>query len=267
MSIARRWLRSRPDGASGAAGPLKTYDLAAPRFPPEEPEFGVFETQAWVEASRAYVNSLRQAARSDSLVAEAYLGPVALLASGYCRMKGAVRILELGGGIGPCVDPILSALRPTDIASYQIVDGKHNCSVGRELFADDPRVAFSTTMPRDPIDIALMSSALQYIEHWQGAVESLIALKPAYIYLSRLTLRSGPTIAVRQCVHLGTPPQVAGKAWSWLFNPGELDDFLAARGYRKNLDLYTRDLTAELAELELGPAEVSVRSYCRQDGR
>lgn len=93
-SIIQRIFRS-PKPTPPAAPPL--YDKAAAEFELSAQQ-SVWDHPAWLEASEGYVQRLRREAAEDCLAPEAYLAPIALLASQAARNQGMVKILDLGGG-------------------------------------------------------------------------------------------------------------------------------------------------------------------------
>jgi hypothetical protein len=73
------------------------YDKAAAKFEPSGQE-SVWDHPAWLETSNRYVERLRREATEDCLSPEAYLAPIALLASQVAKKQGVVKILDLWGG-------------------------------------------------------------------------------------------------------------------------------------------------------------------------
>ena len=96
LSIIQRMLR-RYEPTQPAAPAL--YDKAAARFELSEQK-SVWDHPAWLEVSADYVQRLRREEVEDCLAPEAYLAPIALLASQVARNQGMVKILDLGGGGG-----------------------------------------------------------------------------------------------------------------------------------------------------------------------
>lgn len=93
--------------------------------------------------------------------------------------------------------------------------------IGRNLFAlDFPGVRFATEIPVGlKSDIVLISSALQYLADWKRDLHAILHTKPDYLVLSRLPVREGETIAVRQRINLGSPQKFKGHVWHWIFGP------------------------------------------------
>lgn len=72
------------------------YDKAAASFEPCEQQ-SVWDHPAWLEASNSYVGRLRGEATEDRLAPEAYLAPIALLASQVAKRQVMVKILDFWG--------------------------------------------------------------------------------------------------------------------------------------------------------------------------
>ena len=75
------------------------YDKAAASFELSEQQ-SVWDHPLWLETSNRYVERLRREATEDCLPPEAYLAPIALLASQVAKKQGKVKILTWGGELG-----------------------------------------------------------------------------------------------------------------------------------------------------------------------
>ena len=244
------WFKRRKDN--------RVYDLAGPSIPAGFDNFRVFDNRAWLEASKKYVEGMRAAKASGTLVPEPYLIAARDLVNETVTRKGYASVLDYGGGIGPCIDPLTYQVPPKTV-DYIIVDGARNAVTARSLFPDIGQ--FTTTIPKDfKTDILLMSSALQYLANWQRGLANALDCSPQHVVLSRLPVRDGPTIAVRQRINLNE--QFEGHVWHWIFG-SDLDELLLARGYSRISQEPIRDLTDELLSVDVGPAELCVRVYGR----
>lgn len=257
---------SGPEHAAGAAGAAqqqpqagKAYDRVADRFPVEA-RSGAWERSEWLESSAKYTVCLRKDSAANRLVIEPYLSPVALAAAELARVQAGVTILDLGGGVGQCVEPVLSSLANRAGCDYVIVEGPNSCKMGRALYRNAPEVRFLETLPADiRPDIVLMSSALQYIHDWRGTLATLAGLRPRHIYISRLPIHSRGTVAVRQCNALAESEW----PWHWLFSARELDEAMESGGYAFTFDMFIRDITHEVRDADpaLGDCALRVRHY------
>lgn len=234
----------------------RVYDLAAPSIPSKFDNFKVFDNKEWLDASVKYVRSLRESRASGTLVPEPYLVAARDLVNETVGVKGNATVLDYGGGIGPCIDPLTYQV-PKGTVEYVVVDGEQNAVTARGLFPDIG--SFTTQIPPGfKADILLMSSALQYLADWRRDLGKALDCDPEHIVLSRLPVRDGPTIAVRQRINLNG--KFEGHVWHWIFGR-DVDDELAGRGYTRVSQEPIRDLTEELSPVEVGPTELCVRVY------
>ncbi|MCP9796841.1 methyltransferase, TIGR04325 family [Cyanobium sp. Lug-B] len=224
------------------------YDKAAASFEPSEQQ-SVWDHPAWLDASNSYVGRLRGEATEDRLAPEAYLAPIALLASQVAKRQGMVKILDLGGGVGPCVDVIMRGLLE---AKYVVVDGAASCEQGSLMFANDHRVSFAETLPNDGemFDIAMFSSALQYIDSWRLALAALAnrVAENGTLVINRIPVSSNETVALRQHISLGQPPACIGSVWHWVFSRDELIREAQQLGYLLIYDQFIRDVGPEMTQ-------------------
>jgi putative methyltransferase (TIGR04325 family) len=238
------------------------YDRVASQFelvegPP------VWDHPAWLEASAQYVTRLRADAKNNSLVPEAYLAPIALLISTRCQLQGTLRILDLGGGLGPCFSAITRNLENVE---YHIVDGKNSCAKGQELYKDDPRVSFSTSLldQKHLYDIGMFSSALQYIEDWKAALADVERITGDFLILNRMPVFFRPTLAIRQNLYLGEPLACIGVVWHWIFSYQELLDEVSRLGFGLVYEQFIRNIGEEVAQTEsLGRVDLRLLVFKR----
>lgn len=76
------------------SAPPLLYDKAAAKFESSGQQ-SVWDHPAWLELSNRYVEGLRREAAEDRLAPEAYLAPIALVASQVAKRQGVVKILDL----------------------------------------------------------------------------------------------------------------------------------------------------------------------------
>jgi putative methyltransferase (TIGR04325 family) len=152
------------------------------------------------------------------------LGVLSAIASVERR---ALRVLDFGGGVGFAFIQLLSTLRNDVTVDYHVVDLEKICAAGRELFADDPRIQFHTSLPADQrdVDIVYVSTALPYIDDYAGLLRRLVGMNARYVLLNRLAAGDFPTYAARQV-------NLSGQALAyWFLNRDEVVRLVAAGGY------------------------------------
>lgn len=160
---------------------------------------------------------------------------LALLAAVASSERGAVHILDFGGGMGiSYVDVRSTVEREIDI-HYTIVETERVCVVGRELHSANDRVAFHPRLPSslEAVDILYTSSALQYVENYAEVLRALLAFRPKYALLVDLSAGEIPTFATAQ---RNVPGSVIAY---WFVDVREIVRIMAASGYALRLRLPT----------------------------
>jgi putative methyltransferase (TIGR04325 family) len=111
--------------------------------------------------------------------------------------------------------------------TYHVVESEPICEAGRRLFAGDPRIHFSTSLPSDPstVDIVHVNSALQYVEDYRDLLCRLCAYAPAYVLFSRLPAGDVERYATAQCNMSGA------RLAFWFLDVREVIEIMAANGY------------------------------------
>ncbi len=91
--------------------------------------------------------------------------PLALVSSIVAGSRGAVRVLDFGGGVGSGFAQLLTSLPSATVIEYLVVDLEETCAAGRELFRGVRDIQFATAIPEPspPFDIVYAHSVLQYI--------------------------------------------------------------------------------------------------------
>jgi hypothetical protein len=197
------------------------YDNAAARSEPSEQQ-SVWVYSAWLEASTRYLERLRREATEDCLPPEGYLAPIAMVASQVAKRHDLQNPLDIGEGIGPCVDAIIRGLLVT---SYVVVDGA--ASFARLLiFVYDHLIGFIETLLIDGEtgDIVFFGRSRQSSDSWRHALAALANRVAEYgtFVFNRIPVSPNERIAPRQHLSLGQPQACTGSAWYWVFSMDEL---------------------------------------------
>ncbi len=155
-------------------------------------------------------------------------GSLALLAAAASANTGRVRVVDFGGAVGSGYVQLLSTLPKSTSIKYYVVDLERMCTAGRQLFADDSRIEFHTSlsMLRGGLDIIYVNSALQYVDDYQDLLRRLAGLNAPLILLARLAGGNFPTYATKQINLQGLSLPY------WFLNLDELRLLLAAENYR-----------------------------------
>jgi len=191
---------------------------------------GGFEGRRFAEETRSYTRLLLEGAQRQKTIptqTTCQHGLLPLLASLVAEKSGEVRILDFGGGTGAAFVHVLSSLPEWVKIKFDVVETASACELGRELFADDPRVSFHTELPDrlTSIDIVHISSALQYVSDYRKTLIDLCGFQAAYFLLANLAAAAIPTYATAQNVYddMVVP--------YWFLSVDEVIDILAAESY------------------------------------
>jgi putative methyltransferase (TIGR04325 family) len=151
------------------------------------PGVGTFAQSAMWEDQQRYVVRLSRAAAGPAgmrrLIRSKALLPatVAFLA----RQRQPVRILDFGGGGGQDFGHLLLSADPASDLTYHVIDTANICAIGREAWADDPRITFDAELPREgtPFDLVYAFSSIQYVEDTDGLMRRFASFRPRAILL------------------------------------------------------------------------------------
>lgn len=152
---------------------------------------------------------------------------LALVAAIVAAPRQSVRVLDFGGGPGSGFVQLVSALPPGTAIDYTIIDLPQTCAAGKDLFAGDGRIRFSTEFPEhaSAYDIVYVNSALQYVDEYADMLQRLAALRAPWLLLARLAAGTAPTFASQQ---VNVPGQTLPY---WFLNVDEVSGMLKAAGY------------------------------------
>jgi putative methyltransferase (TIGR04325 family) len=155
-------------------------------------------------------------------------GEVGLLASVISASRSKVRVLDYGGGLGLAFIQLLATVHGNAAIEYHVVELEKACTAGRQLFADDSRIHFHTSLPslRDGVDIVYASSVLPYMEDYAELLRQLAALNAPYMLLTQLAAGNFPSYATKQ-LNLGG--QILPY---WFLNLEEVIGIVTASGYK-----------------------------------
>jgi putative methyltransferase (TIGR04325 family) len=229
------------------------------RFFPKKPFEGVyanfqevptsgpgFQGEVWLSLCRQRLAALLEAKSENYFLSEqnGEIGLLSLLAS-FGKKTGAVRILDFGGGLGFTYLLLKKTLVGSSL-DYHIVENTSLCGEGRNLFKDDPSLHFHSEPPSsgEPFNIVFVSTALQYIQNYRAMIDTLLAVRPRFFFLSRFsTSLTQPTFATAQVNVKGS------RIPYWVMNGDEIVALLKERGYT----LHHRALRSQFPPLEKGP--------------
>lgn len=161
-----------------------------------------FSDDRWALDTRALTERAMEINRKGS-IPSAVRGDDALLpllCSVFTDRSSRLRIVDFGGGTGISYVMLSSAMILPCAIDYVVVETARVAQEGAALFHDDPAIHFVTDIPAvsDPVDVVLISTALQYVEDWAALLRRLAQLKPRFFLLSRLSAGDVPGYVATQ---------------------------------------------------------------------
>jgi len=170
---------------------------------------------------------------------------------GVLSANGKVRVLDFGGALGTGFIQLSASLQRDVEISYDVVDLPHMCEAGRELFEDDTRIRFHTSLDAvlAPVDILYLNSVLQYIPDYESLLKKLASVRAQWILLARVASGDFPPFVARQ---MNLSGQIVPH---WFLNRGDVVGILSSCGYRllsDTLDNHQYDMTNYPVEQQAG---------------
>ncbi len=161
-------------------------------------------------------------------VASAWHEGLAILAASMTAGQSRLHVLDFGGATGVAFVQVYSCLRVPVQIRYDVVDLEEMCVAGADVFRDDPRIHFHTSIPSNPgrPDIVYASTVLPYIEDYKGLLRRLAAVQGRFILLNQLAAGDFASFATRQ---LNLSGQVLAY---WFLNRDEVVGEVCSGGYR-----------------------------------
>ena len=135
-------------------GVYNSFDEATLHVGPSE-KTNAFISGRWIK------NSTDRARKTIAMAVEGGTArmheyPLTVLISLLAANRERVRILDFGGGIGSSVPEVLASIPPDSRVEFVIIDNAATCTMGRDLFADEPRVSFVEELPATTEDFDIL---------------------------------------------------------------------------------------------------------------
>lgn len=190
-----------------------------------------YESDAWLNLVRSNTERVLTESKKAGTVPEIVTGERSLLpltASLLCQLNERERltILDFGGGVGIDYVRMLSSILQCSF-DYHIVDTQKSCELGAELFKDDRRIHFHSSLPVEigELDLVYMNSALEYVEDYKTVLETLCDYQPKCFLFVRFDAGEIPT-------HARGQKNIEGSTFScWFFNIHEIINIMEGKGY------------------------------------
>ncbi len=188
-----------------------------------------FKSQRWVNQSLEKVTSLIEQARSSASVPSTVVhrdNLLPFLASLLSHGSEKISILDFGGGLGATFVSVSQSVDPKKGFEYHIVDLDTICELGTEIFKNDDRISFHSSLPDNlpAVDIVHIESALQYVEEWKEVLGRLAGYNAEYFLFTNLSAGDIPTYATTQQYYESRIPY-------WFFNLDEVVTAVTKLGY------------------------------------
>ena len=157
---------------------------------------------------------------------------LACLMLGAAAAGGRLNLLDFGGALGGFYVQHKRILAALPALRWGVVEQPQYVECGRAEFAD-ARLAFHASVEECaramPIDVALLSGSLQYLEKPWDVLARIAQARPSYIVLDRTTFREGTQdVVVVQVVPETVFP---AKLPMWVFSEQSFEPRVRALGY------------------------------------
>ncbi len=128
--------------------------------------------------------------------------PLPLIAAMLLAERGALRILDFGGGMGLTFLETLAGIPDASGLEYHVVELPNICDAARQGLAGVDGVVFHETVPRDlAFDVLHFGSSIHYVDDWKGLLASLLANGPRYVVFTDLPAGANPEYCTGQAYY------------------------------------------------------------------
>lgn len=202
-----------------------------------------YHDNTWIEASVKEVERCRaeigKLLPNSSAVSKSLLPVVSSL---LAMNKSPVRILDFGGAAGLDFANLMALTGGAIDFKYHVVDMPEVCESAQKIWADDPRISFSSELPSSgEFDLVYAYGAIHYVEDYKNLMLKFASYKPAAMLFCKHPIHTGNTF-VRCQTNLGPNLQLP----QWALSLQEISDILQNLGYSLTLrakgeDVYNVD--------------------------
>jgi putative methyltransferase (TIGR04325 family) len=188
-----------------------------------------FASERWALQETERINKLKAAIKNSKTPIVGYkmslLPFLAALVSANSK-EHKVKILDFGGGLGSTYLYVTSGCIERQIIDFFIVDSGNICRKGKELFKNDNKIHFYSSLPKDvqSFDIIHLGSSIQYVEDWKQLLRDFAKYNAEYILFADLPAGKIPTYATVQNYYESKIPY-------WFFNTNDIIDTMNTIDY------------------------------------
>ena len=144
---------------------------------------------------------------------------IAFLQLSASLKKRPIHILDFGGSLGTTYYQVKEFLTPALCASWNIVEQPHYVSCGQANFADDTLKFYGSIdecLAEKKIDLALLSSSVQYLEKPHVFLKGLALYNFSFILFDRTAFHNAPNCRLTLQI---VPPEIYPASYpSWFFH-------------------------------------------------
>lgn len=143
---------------------------------------------------------------------------LAMVVGTLLSQRKKIKILDFGGGLGIGYLTLLESLPLlVDKINYEIVDIPEICKVGNDLFKNDNKINFFSSLEKsEEVDIIYTSSCIQYVDSWKEILNEFSKIQPGYLLFSDLFISKQESFVALQNYYESKIPH-------WFIN---LEEFL-----------------------------------------
>ncbi|MBY4610065.1 methyltransferase, TIGR04325 family [Rhizobium sp. 9T] len=231
FSLVRRFLKpQKPIGSqtqTGYIGEFITWEEAKAGSPGySDPDIAQRVAYGTIEVLNG-----RKAYERDSITFETrqYAFPIATALLWASHARGALNVLDFGGGLGTTYFQNRPFLQAVPRVNWVIIEQQTFVEQGKHLFRDS-QVSFYSDMreglAKESPDIVLFSSSLQYVERPYDMLEAVKASKVPMVVFDRTLFSSRPQdVLTRQYVSADIFSAVIP---TWIFSEAKFLNFMAS---------------------------------------
>jgi putative methyltransferase (TIGR04325 family) len=140
--------------------------------------------------------------------------------------KQNISCLDFGGGAGLAYLSLVNSICEPKNIFYTVVDSAKSCEIANKYLHQYKNLIFSDTLPNEKsYDIVYSSSAIQYIDDWQGVLKKLASYNPEYLVFNDFVGCDNPSFITHQNYYDSKLPYR-------FYNLGEFVNFLQSLNYK-----------------------------------
>lgn len=232
---------------AGATKPFFVWEGVYESFPlaAQKAQGEGFSGSTYRERSSAVARECLAALAQDTPIPQFHKQRSTLLpctAAMIVSVKGGVRILDFGGGLGIGYMTLQESMRESlHTINYSILEVPSVARMGEEMLGDKVNY-LSRLEGAGKFDLIHAASSLQYVEDWRGLIHTFAALEAEYLLLSDIFAGNFVSFATLQNYYESKIPH-------WFLNLDELIEALRGAGYDLLMKTYAASRRHESVDI------------------